>query len=102
MLRNRCGVPRGHEDPIARPGDERLLADPELELAGEDLEALLLGGVQMRRGDRPVGLDERLDDDALAVRVGGRRPEDERLAGDRVRQRLSVGDHVVPPVRVDW
>jgi len=32
----------------------------------------------MRSGDCAVGLDERLDDDALAVRVAGRRAKDER------------------------
>ena len=56
--------PGGDEDPVAGLRDERPLAEPELELAGEDLERLLLLGMDVRRGDRAVRLDERLDDDA--------------------------------------
>ena len=81
------------EDAVARLRDERALAEPELELAGEHLEGLFLLGVHVRGGDRAVRLHERLDDDRLAVRVGGRRAEDERLAGDGIRDGLAGGDH---------
>ena len=92
-------------EPVRRPGrdehaiaglrDDRVLADAELQLAGENLEELLLGGVHVRRSDCAVRLDECLDDDTLAVRVGGRRAEHESLAGDAVRDGLAGGDHFV-------
>jgi hypothetical protein len=64
------GRPRRHEHPVAGLRDERPLAEPELQLPGEHLEALLLRRMDMGCGDGAVRLDERLDDDALAVRVG--------------------------------
>ena len=86
---------RRDEHPVAGPGDELPLAEPELELAGDDLEGLLLRRVDVGGGDGAVRLDVRLDDDALAVGVGRGRAEHERLAGDGVRDGLAGGDHVV-------
>ena len=86
--------PRRHEHAVAWLRHDRLLAEPELELAREDLEALLLGRMDVGRGDGAVGLDERLDDDGLAVRVGRGPAEHQRLAGGGVRDGLSCGDHI--------
>jgi hypothetical protein len=54
---------RGHDDAIARAGDDRLRADAECELPGEHLEALLLGPMEVGGCDRAIRLDDRLDDD---------------------------------------
>ena len=86
--------PGRDDDAVARLRDDRLLAEPELELAREHLEALLLCGMDVRRRDGAVRLDERLDDDRLAVRLGRGLAEHERLAGDGIRDGLSGGDHV--------
>ena len=59
----------------------------------EHLEALFLGGVDVRRRDEAVRLDEALDDDGLAARVGGRLVEDDALAGDRILDGVSCSNH---------
>ena len=62
--------PGGDEHPVAGLRDERLLAEPELDFAAEHLEELVLCGMDVGRGDGAVRLHGRLDDDALALRVG--------------------------------
>ena len=53
-LRNRCGVPAGTTTRSPGRATIFLRAEPELELAGDDLEALLLRGMDVRRGDGAV------------------------------------------------
>ena len=94
-----AGVPElvrragGHGEALAGAGDELLAADLEADGAAEDLEALLLARVDVRRGDEAVRLDVGLDHDGRAVRLTARLPEDETLAGDRVLDRVSCADH---------
>src|SRR6185503_4443635 len=72
------------EDALARPRDHLLTAEAEAHLAGDDLEALLLVRVHVRRGDLPARRDERLHQHVVAIGLGARPVEDEALARHHV------------------
>ncbi len=80
---------------VARLRHDLLVADPEAEPALEHLEALGLVRVHVRRGDEPVGADDRLDEDGLAVGLAGRLVKDEDLAGYGVLEPVSLANHLL-------
>jgi hypothetical protein len=66
---------------LAGPEGQLLPADLQAERALGDREAFALRRVDVRRRDEPVGLDDGLDHDCLAVRVGRGGEEGDALAG---------------------
>src|SRR4029078_9628774 len=63
---------RRRREALAGACDELLAADAEADRAAEDLEALLLARMHVRRGDEAVRLDIGLDHDGRAVRLAAR------------------------------
>ena len=96
-FQNLCAVPGSTVDGLAGAELDRLLAAPHAERPREHLEALGLERVHVRRGDEAAGLHDRLEDDALAVRLGRGLVEDEPLAGDGILDLISCVEHLVPP-----
>jgi hypothetical protein len=88
----RC--PRLYRDHVARVRDELVVSDVQPELALEHFAALGLVRVNVSRGDEPVRLDDRLDQDARAIGLVRGAVEDQRLAGGRVGQCVSVLNHL--------
>ena len=71
----------------------RRQAEAEAHPPGHDLEALLLSRMDVRAGDVTVGREHEVDRQQLAAGVGGRLPEDDPLAADRVVDDLSCVGH---------
>ena len=84
--------PTGDGDPLARPGEDSRPVELEADRATQDVEALLLVGVQVLRGDEAGRLDERLDRDKLTVRLLRGLEEHETLAGHVVLDGISLAD----------
>jgi hypothetical protein len=97
-----AGVPepvrrtRLDRDHCARPRDQLALSRPQAELALEHLEALGLARMHVRRGDEPVGANDRLDEHRSAAGLLRGAVEDEHLAGHRVLEPVSLANHVCP------
>ena len=86
--------PRLHRDRLARAKLDLLLAATHAERPGEHLEALGLERVHVRRRDEAAGLNDRLEDDALAAGLGSGLVEHEPLAGDGVLDLISCVEHL--------
>jgi hypothetical protein len=87
----------GDRDDLAGAGDDLLQAHAERHRALDDLEALLLLGVDMGAGHGAVGGELQLDLEQLAVGVGGGLDEGDLLAADGVLDRLSCVGHLGSP-----
>ncbi len=87
-------------DRLAGAELDRLAALLDAQGAGDDGEAFALVWVHMGGGDERVGLENRLEASELAVRVGGRPVEDERVAREGVDDRVSCANHGEPSCRV--
>ena len=81
-------------DDVAGVGDDLLHAHAEGHRAFEDLEALLLLGVDVSTGHGAVGGELELDLQQLAVGVGSGLDERDLLAADGVLEGLSCVSHV--------
>ena len=81
---------------MASPGPtvSSLPVEPERDRALDHLEPLLLERMHVRRRDEAGRLDEALEEDGLAIRVGRGLLEDEALAGDGVLDGVACADHV--------
>ena len=84
-------------DDLARPGHERLPAEPEPHAAGEHLEALGLDRVHVRDRDLAARPQREVEREQLAARAGRGVDEGEPLAGDGVRQGVAREDHDQAP-----
>jgi hypothetical protein len=89
-FQNLCGVPAGTTTRC--PGPATVFSRPTRKPA-EDLEALFLARVNVRRGDEAVGVHERLDHDRGAARVARRLVEDDALSGDGVLDHVACTNH---------
>jgi hypothetical protein len=87
-------------DGLPGPGDDLLHSEPETHRAADDLEGLLLLGMDVRAGDGAAGREHELDRQQLTVGVRGRLAEDDLLAADRILQNLSCTSHRGPPPRI--
>jgi hypothetical protein len=85
--------PGRHGDDVAGLGDDRLEALAEAHAPGDDLEALLLGGVDVEPGDAPLGRQLHVEGEQLAARVGGGAAERDALAAGGVLDDLSGVGH---------
>jgi hypothetical protein len=79
----------GNEDAVTRSGRQFLAVHLERDRALDDLEEFLLERVEVRCRDEARGLDEALESHVLAACLGGRRGEDEGLAGDGILDRVA-------------
>jgi hypothetical protein len=86
----------GHDDGLAGAGLDGAAAEAERHLALEDLEALLLMGMDVHARDLAVGRELELDLQALAVRVGRGGEERDALAADGVLDDLTCIRHGNP------
>jgi hypothetical protein len=89
------------DDHVARTRHEPLAPDLHADRALDDLEALRLVRVHVRRGDDAARAHRALDEHVLAVGRRGRLDEGEPLARDLVLEGLADGDHCCPPCPCD-
>src|SRR3954470_7227992 len=89
-----------HRDDVAGAGDDLLQAHAEGHRALDDLEALLLLGVDVRAGHGAVGGELEFDLDQLAVGVRSSLDEGDLLAADGVLEGLSCVSHFGSPGEV--
>jgi hypothetical protein len=85
--------PRLDDDDVAGSGRDRLSADGELGLAGDDLESLRLVRVHVGGRDEAAWFDGDFDQNVVAARVGCGFEEGDVLAGDRVYECVSLANH---------
>ena len=78
-----------NEDAVTWSGWQFLAIHLERDRALDDLEELLLKRVEVRRRHESRGLDEALESHILAACLGGRRREDEALAGNGILDRVA-------------
>ena len=101
-FQNLCGVPGG--DGERWPGPATSFRRPTLKptLPRRHLEALLLGRVDVGRGDEAVRLTYVSIDDGLAAGLARGLAEHEPLAGDGVHDAVSCMDHVGVSFWLGW
>src|SRR5262249_24818232 len=81
------------DDDVAGPRRELLVADGELALAVDDLEALRLVRVDVRRGEKPARVDGDVDQHVLASRLRRGLEERDVLTRDGVHDGVSLANH---------
>jgi hypothetical protein len=81
--------PAWDDDGVSRPGDDRTEPPPEPHRSFEDLEGLLLYGVDVGSRNLSVRLQLELEREQLAVGLSRGPPERESLATYRVFEDLS-------------
>src|SRR5207249_4367016 len=79
--------------PLARSRDELVPADPHPQRTAQDLEALFLARVHVRRSNEPVGPHEGFDDDCASPGLSRGLPEEDPLSRNGVLDDVSSSDH---------
>src|SRR6266496_1882665 len=94
---DRVWAPRGNAQHLALAQRPHTVTQQDLDRAGQDLEALLLGRVVVHRWLLPTGRIGRLHLQQLALGVLGRLQEDQPLSRDRVQELVASVCHGIPP-----